>query len=159
MPDQTPPGEAARRLCRQRTDMPRRKTTPAPRLRLQIKHGTAFGPGKAALLELIAATGSISEAGKALEMSYRTAWALVARMNADFRAPLVASSKGGARGGGAWLTPLGERVLARYRAMESHALRAIAADLRAFEAMLAPSARERGVRAAADFAADGDVLA
>lgn len=73
--------------------MARRKTTPAPRLRLQIEHGTAFGPGKATLLEPIAATGSISEAGKVMDMSCRTAWALVASMNADFRAPLVARSK------------------------------------------------------------------
>lgn len=139
--------------------MARRKTTPAPRLRLQIKHGTAFGPGKATLLELIAATGSISEAGKVMDMSYRTAWAMVASMNADFRAPLVASSKGGARGGGAWLTPLGEQVLARYRAMEARALRAISAELRGFEALLAPAAREGGGGAAAPSAAGGDVLA
>lgn len=138
--------------------MARRKTIPAPRLRLQIKHGTAFGPGKATLLELIAATGSISEAGKVLDMSYRTAWALVTSMNTDFRAPLVASSKGGARGGGAWLTPLGERVLARYRAMEAHALHAIAADLRAFEGLLAPSAREPGARGDPPSAADSDML-
>lgn len=138
--------------------MARRKTTPAPRLRLQIKHGKAFGPGKATLLELIAATGSISEAGKVMDMSYRTAWALVASMNADFRAPLVASSKGGARGGGAWLTPLGEQVLARYRAMEARALNAIGAELRAFEALLVPAARERGPRAAAASATGSDVL-
>ncbi len=122
--------------------MPRRKTIPAARLRLQIKHGTAIGPGKAALLELIAASGSITEAGRAMQMSYRTAWQMVEAMNADFRGPLIATGRGGAGGGGAVLTALGEEVLTRYRVMEAQALQAIAPELGRFEALL-----RRGPRA------------
>ncbi len=82
-----------------------------------------------ALLELIAELGSISQAGKAMGMSYRTAWQLVTSMNEHFVEPLVVSTKGGAQGGGARLTPMGQDVLRRYRAMERRALKAIAKDI------------------------------
>lgn len=118
------------------TAMPRLKATPAPVLRLQIKHGVAIGPGKAALLEQIAASGSISQAAAALGLSYRTAWQMADSLNKDFSGPLVASAKGGASGGGAALTPLGAEVLARYRSMEARALAAIEAELAPFEALL-----------------------
>ena len=49
---------------------------------IRVYHGRvfAFGPGKAALLEQIGRTGSISEAAKAMEMSYMKAWKLVKSM-------------------------------------------------------------------------------
>jgi len=116
--------------------MPRRRIEPAARFRLQIKHGVVLGPGKVALLEHIAQLGSISQAGKAMQMSYRTAWALVSDMNKHFVEPLVISSKGGAGGGGANLTPLGDEVLRRYRAMERRALRAISKDIAHLESLI-----------------------
>ena len=61
----------------QSSRMPRRRIEPEPNFRLQIKRGVVLGPGKVALLEHIAELGSISRAGKAMQMSYRTAWALV----------------------------------------------------------------------------------
>ena len=92
----------------------------------------ALGPGKAQLLEHIEATGSISAAARAMKMSYRRAWQLVEAMNASFRAPLVLTAIGGARGGGASVTPYGRRLLHRFRAMERRAASAIAADLAFF---------------------------
>ena len=88
----------------------------APRLRLRIQFGDTamLGPGKADLLELIRTTGSIAAAGRAMSMSYKRAWLLVEEMNQAFREPLVDSSRGGTRGGGAadetrrrnrWLPP------------------------------------------------------
>ena len=47
------------------------------RLRLMAGDDIAIGPGKADLLEAIAATGSIAAAGRRLDMSYRRAWLLV----------------------------------------------------------------------------------
>lgn len=82
-----------------------------PRLRLVYGSAIAFGPGKAELLELIAATGSISAAARCMNMSYRRAWQLVETMNRCFQSPLVITSKGGSGGGGAALSELGERVL------------------------------------------------
>jgi molybdate transport system regulatory protein len=69
-------------------------------------------------------------------MSYRRAWLLIDTMNRCFRAPLVATAAGGPGGGGARVTDLGHDVLARYRAMEAKARRALADDLAAFRNLL-----------------------
>jgi molybdate transport system regulatory protein len=87
------------------------------RVRVLADSTVAIGPGKADLLESIAQTGSISGAARAMRMSYRRAWILVDTMNASFSRPLVDTSKGGAQGGGARLTPMGRKVLSRYRAL------------------------------------------
>lgn len=87
-------------------------------LRLHFTQGLTFGRGKADLLRLIDEQGSISAAGRAMNMSYRRAWALVEEMNLAFNQPLVDSSRGGAKGGGAALTDMGRQVLADYTALE-----------------------------------------
>ena len=96
----------------------------------------AMGPGKAELIARIGETGSISAAARAMGMSYRRAWQLVEALNKDFRAPVIATAIGGQRGGGARVTPFGERLVARFRTMEKKATAAIATDLRRFEAEL-----------------------
>jgi len=114
-------------------------TPPAnPRFRLRLVFGPEewMGPGKAELLEHIEATGSISAAGRAMGMSYKRAWQLVDTMNAMFRAPLVQSSRGGAKGGGAVLTEEGHAVLTEYRALEDKAQEAGAENIARLSAML-----------------------
>ncbi|MCC4246615.1 winged helix-turn-helix domain-containing protein [Stappia indica] len=106
------------------------------RLRLVFEPDAAFGPGKADLLEGIAATGSIAAAGRRMGMSYKRAWMLVEQMNAMFAAPLVESSRGGASGGGARLTEGGEAVLDLYRAMEAKARDAGAQEIAGLRALL-----------------------
>jgi molybdate transport system regulatory protein len=96
----------------------------------------AIGPGKASLLEAIAASGSISESARRLGMSYRRAWLLVDTMNRCFREPVVASATGGSGGGGARVTPFGRTVLARYRALEGSVERALDRPLEAFAELL-----------------------
>lgn len=95
---------------------------PAPILELKprilVKGARAMGPGKADLLEQIEATGSISAAAKALDMSYGRAWTLVSEMNQSFRKPLVEAGAGGAKGGGARVTAFGAEVLALYRTLQ-----------------------------------------
>ena len=86
--------------------------------RLIVKNERAFGTGKALVLEAVAAEGSISKAAKALDMSYSRAWQLVDGMNQSFRKPLIESTAGGKKGGGATLTALGKEVLALFRKME-----------------------------------------
>lgn len=105
-------------------------------LRVVLSEKAYVGPGRADLLEGIARTGSISAAGKAMGMSYRRAWSLVQALNDGFGRPLVLSSRGGAAQGGATLTPLGQEVLDRYRAMESKAQAAIKDDVAALRALL-----------------------
>jgi molybdate transport system regulatory protein len=98
-----------------------------------------MGPGKADLLEAIAATGSISAAGRRMGMSYRRAWMLVETMNKSFQAPLVHAAKGGSHGGGAELTQTGIEVLKRYRAMEQRAAEMLAPQMKAFRKLMAQS--------------------
>jgi molybdate transport system regulatory protein len=113
--------------------------TVGARLRIVLEPDVAIGPGKADLLEGIAATGSISAAGRRMGMSYRRAWLLVATMNRCFREPLVETATGGAGGGGARLSSLGHEVLARYRHMEELAGAAIEPEMTALRASLAAS--------------------
>lgn len=99
------------------------------RLRLMAGEEIAIGPGKSDLLAAIEETGSISAAGRRLDMSYRRAWLLVETMNRCFQAPLVEAVKGGAKGGGARLTKLGSEVLTSYRLMEAKAEKAISGEV------------------------------
>jgi molybdate transport system regulatory protein len=93
---------------------------PANRLsiRVDLATGTRIGPGKVAVLEEIARSGSISAAGRALHISYRRTWELVEDLNATLGAPVVQTAAGGSGGGGASLTDLGQAVVTRYRAIE-----------------------------------------
>ena len=108
------------------------------RLTLRIDFGpeNAIGPGKIKLLELLAETVSIAAAGRAMDMSYRRAWLLVAALNTMFRQPVVATKLGGKAGGGAELTPFGSEIISRYRDMERLAQAAIAPHLSELEAAL-----------------------
>lgn len=97
----------------------------------------AIGPGKVALLEAIAAGGSITEGSKRMGMSYRRAWLLVEEINHALREPAVDSAKGGQHGGGSALTDTGQHVVELYRRIEHTAEAACAADLRELLSMLA----------------------
>ena len=112
------------------------KVTPQARFRLQLKHGTALGPGKAELLERIAASGSIRAAAEEMGMGYRTAWQMVQSMNEHFTSPLVDQHRGGASRGGAQLTATGLKVLKTYRAMEQRALKSIAKEMRTLDLLI-----------------------
>jgi molybdate transport system regulatory protein len=100
------------------------------RMRVVLRHGAALGPGKIALLEAIAETGSIRAAGSRFKMSYRRAWGLVAELNGMFAKPLVTAETGGRGGGGATLTPLGREVVKRFRSMEAASWSVIEPDFR-----------------------------
>lgn len=91
----------------------------ALRLRLQVMCGAegAMGPGKAALLEAIRDYGSISAAGRHLNISYRRCWRLVDDMNRCWTEPLVEARRGGI-GQGASITSTGETILQAYRGLE-----------------------------------------
>jgi molybdate transport system regulatory protein len=107
-------------------------------LRVVLREGAALGPGKVALLEAIAETGSIRAAGARFRMSYRRAWELVAELNGMFVSPLVVAEAGGRGGGGAQLTSLGHEVAARFRVMEGKSWAAVEEDFWELERELAP---------------------
>lgn len=87
-------------------------------IRIDLANGLRIGPGKVAVLEEIARSGSISAAGRALRMSYRRTWELVEELNTGLGTPVVATAAGGSGGGGAVLTPAGKAIIERYRAIE-----------------------------------------
>jgi len=87
-------------------------------LRIDFPPDNRLGHGKIRLLELIASTGSISAAGRAMDMSYRRAWLLVDALNSMFSRPVVESQRGGKQGGGAALTEFGNELLHTYRHMQ-----------------------------------------
>jgi molybdate transport system regulatory protein len=89
------------------------------RLRVDFGHGHSVGVGKIELLEAIARTGSLSQAARGMRMSYRRAWLLLADLNGSFDEPVARTMTGGNGGGGAALTPFGERLVAGYRRLES----------------------------------------
>jgi molybdate transport system regulatory protein len=90
----------------------------------------AIGPGKVALLEAIARTGSITAAARTLGMSYRRAWLLVDETNRCLLRPAVQAAAGGRHGGGTVLTPTGVELVRRYRALERETEMAVARQLR-----------------------------
>jgi molybdate transport system regulatory protein len=110
-------------------------------LRIMFDEDRRLGPGKIALLEAIAATGSISGAARAMGMSYRRAWLLLDATNAMFAEPVAETSQGGQRGGGAQLTPFGRQVIERYQAIEKALRLATAGDVAFLEQHLRRGAR------------------
>lgn len=106
-------------------------------IRLDLPNGHRIGPGKIRLLEAIAATGSISAAGRSLGMSYRRAWLLVDEINRAFTQPAVAGQTGGSGGGGTALTDWGRELVDLYRGLEAGSVTANAAELDRVEAMMA----------------------
>ena len=120
------------------TEMEKHHAMRGIRLTVRVDFGSdrALGPGKIRLLEAIATTGSISQAGRSLDMSYRRAWLLVDDMNRCFRAPVVAARPGGAQGGGATLTPFGQELIEKYRSIEAQAMAAAEPQLHDLEISL-----------------------
>lgn len=102
-------------------------------IRIDFDDEGRLGPGKVALLERIAQEGSISAAGRSMNMSYKRAWELVADINRNFEEPLVTAQTGGRTGGGASLTERGKELIRHYRAIERKALSATAAHLQALQ--------------------------
>lgn len=105
-------------------------------LRITLSDDFYIGPGRADLMELIAETGSISEAAKRMDMSYKRAWGLVQALNDGWGAPLVETARGGSAQGGAILTDAGRDVLTHYRHMQHLTRGAIDGDVAALKAAL-----------------------
>ena len=90
-------------------------------IRIDLPSGGRIGPGKIAILEQIARSGSISAAGRTLKLSYKQTWILVDDLNQGLGTAVVETARGGGSGGGAELTEVGKAVVKTYRAIEVEA--------------------------------------
>ena len=112
----------------------RKSSLPSLSVRIDIDPEGRIGPGKIRLLEQIASCGSISAAGRAMDMSYKRAWDLVDEINRICKRAAVERQTGGKNGGGAMLTPFGESLVTRYRKIERSAESAARKELAALRA-------------------------
>ena len=115
------------------------KSLPQLSVRIDLDGEDRIGPGKIELLEQIREHGSISAAGRAMDMSYKRAWDLVDEINRICRHAAVEPKAGGRNGGGAMLTPFGAALVARYRKIERDAARAVRKELLALRTDLTRS--------------------
>jgi len=113
------------------------KPLPSLSVRIDLDASGRIGPGKILLLEQIQRSGSISAAGRAMEMSYKRAWDLVDEVNRICRQAAVERQTGGKNGGGAVLTPFGLSLVARYRKIERDATTAARKELEALRKEIA----------------------
>lgn len=73
------------------------------------------GQSRIELLTQIANSGSITQAAKAVGISYKSAWDAVEAMNSAAGSPLVARSTGGKGGGGTQLTAAGQQLIEAFQ--------------------------------------------
>jgi molybdate transport system regulatory protein len=73
---------------------------------------------RVALLQAIAETGSISAAARQMDISYRRAWEKIRDSEENLGVKLIETQTGGTEGGGAWLTPEGERYVRLFQLLD-----------------------------------------
>jgi molybdate transport system regulatory protein len=110
-----------------------------PFLRIQFgdvnDYNKAIGPHRANMLEAIDRFGSISAAAPAVDLTFRQLWRQVQVLNSLFDQPLIGIRRSG-RSSGAFLTPLGKEVLARFREMQQVANETLEPHFRTFEKLV-----------------------
>jgi molybdate transport system regulatory protein len=116
------------------------KTRPAVKveLRVGLPNGGRLGPEDIRLLETIRRERSIIGASRVIGNSYRTCWLMVDALNRTFESPVVETFPG-RRGGGAEVTPFGERLIALHETLVRQVERRGAATLAELQAALDPS--------------------
>ena len=123
---------------------PSARALPSLSVRIDLDTEGRIGPGKITLLENIREHGSISAAGRAMDMSYKRAWDLVDEINRICRQAAVERQTGGKNGGGAVLTPFGLSLVARYRKIERDAASAVRKELQALRSEIVGAKKRAG---------------
>ncbi|MEK6673140.1 MAG: winged helix-turn-helix domain-containing protein [Nitrospirota bacterium] len=77
-----------------------------------------FGRGRRFLLNAIDKYGSINQAAKEINISYRKAWSYIKAMEERLGIKLIERQIGGKNGGGASLTPEAREFVRRYEMLE-----------------------------------------
>ena len=121
------------------SQLPRPASDFSCRFSLDTSVGAFLNEARVRLLESVGRHGSITQAAKALPMSYKSAWDAIDAMNRIAGTDLVVRSTGGRHGGGAQLTPYGLRVITLYRALQLEYQDAFARVITRFDDAQTPS--------------------
>ena len=120
--------------------------TPKPDFRIKSSHWIVdennrivMGEGRMAILDRIESTGSINQAAKSLNMSYKTAWSKIKSSEKHLKLKIVATD----RKQGTRLTPEGKAFLEQYRKLKKACL---SADDKAFKRIFQKNRRSEGQR-------------
>lgn len=88
------------------------------KLWIEVDGEPVFGRGRRFLLKAIDKYGSINQAAKEINISYRKAWSYIKAMEDRLGIRLVERQVGGRNGGGAQLTEEARDFLKRYETLE-----------------------------------------
>lgn len=88
------------------------------KLWIEVEGRPVFGKGRRFLLEAIDKYGSINQAAKEINISYRKAWGYIKAMEERLGMKLVERQVGGKYGGGAVLTRDAREFLRKYETLE-----------------------------------------
>ena len=89
------------------------------KLWLEIEGRPVFGRGRRFLLEAIDTYGSINQAAKEINISYRKAWGYIKAMEERLGIKLIVRKTGGRNGGGAALTEEAREFLSKFEELEN----------------------------------------
>lgn len=85
---------------------------------LEKDNKMVFGTGKSLILKAVDETGSLNQAAKKLNMSYRHAWSYIRSIERRLGNTLIIKTKGGKGGGGAVLTEYAKKLLEKFDIFE-----------------------------------------
>ena len=88
------------------------------KLWIEVDGKPVFGRGRRFLLEAIDKHGSINQAAKEINISYRKAWGYIKAMEDRLGIKLIERQTGGKNGGGAVLTEEARAFLKNFEALE-----------------------------------------
>lgn len=86
---------------------------------IEVGGEPVFGRGRRFLLEAIDTHGSINQAARVVDISYRKAWGHIKAMEARLGVKLVERQTGGKNGGGARLTAAARMFLNKFELLEA----------------------------------------
>lgn len=93
-------------------------------LRLKNRNGIFFGPGPVRLLMAIEQGSSLKQAAEQMGMAYSKAWRILRYAEGQLGFALLTKKRGGAGGGGSFLTDKARSLLHQYLAFQ----KAVAAE-------------------------------
>jgi molybdate transport system regulatory protein len=133
--------------------MPADATSPRRETQLEISlrfpNGGRLTPEDLVVIAAVRKERSILGASRATGLSYRKCWLIVDALNRTFETPVFATFPG-RRGGGAELTPFGERLVALYDSIGRRARTQAKAALDELSAALNPDFTSRASGADAE---------